>query len=589
MMFPGLSEPQQQTAGKRSVAKMVVTHLMVLWICLSVSLTTQWNVLTKARTAIPTTQNGSATVPLFNTWTILWNCSAVTQRDRSYWNAPIFHPHHGTFAYSEPQPITLFLAPLRSAQLSPAMIYNIYLISSLTLNGYLAYILLTVLQCRFAASAIGAIAMVLLPIAHDQLDVMQLVPLWPSLWTISALLKLRLVSMTPPVRRWTFILFALQPGLAFAVAAAVSLHHSLFLAILLSIATPALFWHPERKRLLAALIGAAFVAGVCVLPWAVPMKQLVDQEKFQREEALVAQLSATPSDFLRISNRQLLPWTTLSGIRPWYLSPGLARTLMALGVLAVLPITLVRNRQQVIPIVFLGILTLAAACLSLGTNLQIGGWQPWQTLSHVVPGMSQVRSAFRFGYFYQIAVVVLACVSLNAMGTLRQTQRNRRFIGLLLAVVAFVVAFEVLPVKPRLVNVPNAATLPDWAKLVSQELSRGQGIIVLPYVAGSGVNDFEITTRLMVALADSALPMANGYSGFFPDSHYEWQAFLEKTPDAAAFSERMRLERLEIVVCLAGSFRTSFKDSPELLSSFEILFQDEDREIVLLRRKRQAD
>ncbi|HXW00482.1 MAG TPA: hypothetical protein VEC93_18840, partial [Anaerolineae bacterium] len=92
---------------------------------------------------IPLGSEEAGTVPFFNLWTLQWNIDQQMQGYPSYWDAPIFAPDKGTFAFSEPQPLSALLAaPLWLASGSPALGYNAVVILFLTLNGWFAYWLL---------------------------------------------------------------------------------------------------------------------------------------------------------------------------------------------------------------------------------------------------------------------------------------------------------------------------------------------------------------------------------------------------------------------------------------------------------------
>jgi hypothetical protein len=69
-------------------------------------------VLTAPLDFIPVTRGGSATVPLFNAWTILWNVKGIERGFQGWWDAPIFFPERQCFAFSEPMPLTACLQPL---------------------------------------------------------------------------------------------------------------------------------------------------------------------------------------------------------------------------------------------------------------------------------------------------------------------------------------------------------------------------------------------------------------------------------------------------------------------------------------------
>ncbi|MBI1879666.1 MAG: hypothetical protein HYR94_15835 [Chloroflexi bacterium] len=92
---------------------------------------------------IPRGSEEAATVPFFNLWTLQWNIDQQMQGYPHYWDAPIFAPDKGTFAFSEPQPLSAVLAtPLWLVFQSPALGFNTVVILFLTLNGWFAYWLL---------------------------------------------------------------------------------------------------------------------------------------------------------------------------------------------------------------------------------------------------------------------------------------------------------------------------------------------------------------------------------------------------------------------------------------------------------------
>jgi len=70
----------------------------------------------------------------------------------------------------------------------------------------------------------GAVGMLLLPLVHWQLDVLQLTPLWGILWTWTALLK---ASRHPSVWHGAAV------GAAFAITFWMCAHQALLLAVLL--------------------------------------------------------------------------------------------------------------------------------------------------------------------------------------------------------------------------------------------------------------------------------------------------------------------------------------------------------------------
>src|SRR5438128_12144836 len=68
---------------------------------IAVSVTATWPLAANMTAAIPLGTELNATVPLTSLWTLWWNADRVAHLWVGYWNAPIFHPIKGTFAFSE--------------------------------------------------------------------------------------------------------------------------------------------------------------------------------------------------------------------------------------------------------------------------------------------------------------------------------------------------------------------------------------------------------------------------------------------------------------------------------------------------------
>lgn len=97
-----------------------------------------------------------ATVPLFNLWTLWWNADRLQALYTGYWDARIFHPVRGAFAFSEPQPLTgLVAAVLTGMSASRTFGYNAVLLLGLTLNGWVASRLLAALGMRWSVCLVG--------------------------------------------------------------------------------------------------------------------------------------------------------------------------------------------------------------------------------------------------------------------------------------------------------------------------------------------------------------------------------------------------------------------------------------------------
>ena len=69
--------------------------------------------------------------PLLNTWILAWETRALTERPGAFFDAPIFYPHRGTLAYSEPLlGILPFAFPFILGTGIPALGYNVAFLAS---------------------------------------------------------------------------------------------------------------------------------------------------------------------------------------------------------------------------------------------------------------------------------------------------------------------------------------------------------------------------------------------------------------------------------------------------------------------------
>lgn len=484
---------------------------VILYVCLALGAT--WPLARTPTAALPLGSAQVATVPLFNLWVIWWNADRLRHGFRDYWDAPIFRPEADTFAFSEPQPITALVAPVLWLSGSRALAFNIYLWLSLVLNGAFAERLLRLVGILPAIAIGGGAAMLLLPIIHWQLDVLQLVPVWGILWTWAALLQF---SRRPSLARGALA------GAAFAAAFWTCAHQGLLLAVLLAGAAWTLPREWRGSRTWFGGLAAVLVAAGLVVPFAKPFQRSIARHDFRRPANVVAQLSAKPGDYTAVPGRRLIDFGA-AGDRPfWTLSPGWIKLILA-GAGAAYGLRRRRWRRWT---AFLSVMLALAFLLSLGTNLHIGSWVPWQSLTRICPGLAQVRNVFRFAFFVQMIVVLLAAQALHVLflsrcGARLGWARAVRVLASLLGIAALV---ETLPSAPHVANVPDAGANAGWIAFVRENTPPGQAIACLPFATADSVAGYEPTTRWMYFGTFHGVPLVNGYSGFFPSGHFRIRA-----------------------------------------------------------------
>ncbi len=345
-----------------------------------------WPIWPKFAARLPIATEDTRTVPLFNAWTMGWNAEQLGRGLEQYWDAPIFYPDANTFAYSEPQPLTMLLAPAIWWG-SPVIAYNVYLVASLLLNGCFAHLLLRWLGYHWLPTVAGGLMMMALPIIHWQMGVVQLVPLWGILWTLWAMARLlSLAGETGSHGKW----IGIELGLAMAVTSWMAIYHALFLTTLLALST-ALIGRPLWKR--SSLIGLAIAISVCLActsPMIARMWMVARIDEFVRPAEMVEKLSLYPRDYLAVYGDSLWPSLYATTDRYWRLNPGWAKTVLAVwGFAAAWRTAGLRHWS-----LFLLSFTCLAFVLSLGWHLQLGTLNLWEWLPSWSPDSSRFAVPF---------------------------------------------------------------------------------------------------------------------------------------------------------------------------------------------------
>ncbi|MFZ9089043.1 MAG: hypothetical protein ACO3FE_03040 [Planctomycetaceae bacterium] len=526
-------------------------------------------------TSVALPPQGSRTVALFNIWSMLWNSKQILTPQLEWWNAPVFFPEQGSFAWSEPQPITMLLTPLlQNGQ--GALAYNLLLLFSLVMNGLLTLRLLRFWQICLPARLAAAIAVLLLPMVHEQLDVLQLTALWPFLWLLTAASALNRAAVDA-TGRLRITLHGAETGLAFVIIAAGSVHHALFVALLMGTTGWILVPWTRLSAWWPGLLASAVVSLSLLLPLLLSMKESLERHKFERSESLVEKLSVDLVDFSIQPKGYWLfqnatPHKTWSPMCPGYVRcglAGLAAVLLLARVLTGRPASGPRSRELLFLIAF----ACASFNFSLGMHLGTESVKVWPVLTSAIPGFGHVRSPFRFGYFFQLSIVLLAAAGLHTI--LRRPVPDSRFarrLQLTIACgVAAVLAFEILPQPLATIGVPRISEKPDWADVIADRQQHGEGTLLLPYAVTSRAVDFEQTVRWMIQATAADLPLANGYSGFFPKSHFQLQRTLNEPTCTAAAIRLIRNRRIRFVIAVDADSSNWLQSAPP--GTFQILQQ----------------
>lgn len=463
-----------------------------------------WPLILHFGSAIPMGSESTGTVPFFNLWALEWNFHSLVEAYRGYWNAPIFYPAEGAFAFSDPQPLTGLLAlPFR--WLGQAAAYNGVLLLFLWLNGLCAFALMRVIGASRPAALAAGLGMQLLPFLSHERGVLQLQPLFPMLLALLACVKMS----EKPDGRWGAVL-----GLSLSAAFYTSQYYAMIaMAVLIPWFLSLMF---SGRRASRGLVMAAAIAAVCVLPVATRQSRILSDYRFQRSLNSVTRSSAELADYLSPSQTIWLAGRFAQrpvryGLYAGALLPGLA----------LLGAALRRERMTVKLLLSAGMSFL----LSLGTHFTLFGVRPYEWLWSTVPGFQHLRSPFRFGVWLQVCLVILAALALEAAWKRRQKW--------LFGLTAALLAVELFQSPTRLVTVPE----PRVFRQVESPA------VFFPYVDGSSAAAYTRTTQWMLDAEASGLVITNGYSGYFPTANVQLKDVLAEFPS----DEGLRLlEDLEV-------------------------------------------
>lgn len=463
---------------------------------------------------IPQGDEPVTTVPLFNLWTLQWNIDQLMQGYPRYWDAPIFAPLCGTFAFSEPQPLTALLAmPLWLSGPSPALGYNAVILLFLTLNGWFTFWLLRQWSLTSEPAFMGGLLMQSLPFVAAEMGVLQLIAIFGYLWSL-----LFLTRLAQPNK------FPLRQAICLSVGLSATFltcgYYGLFSLLFLPWFGLMTLWQSANRRLTASYLMVALSLFLLLSgPFLGMQQQQLTQHGFTRSEQTITYNSAQLSHYLNVLDYNFVYAKSLklksgAGFR---LFPGLLVSLMALlGLLG-------RSPKRIRYL--LALLVLLAFGLSLGLRLDINGLRPYQWLRDFLPGFAQLRSPFRLSVMLQIHLTLLAGFGLQTVqhGLKMLWQRQPPLVQPWLVHSCFIALALPLLLEPLALPLPlhpvAIARQPrPWQQWLKQQ-HPSPTVIHLPYARKSSVAHFEQTVRWMLTQRTYQANLVNGYSGFFPPDH----------------------------------------------------------------------
>jgi len=598
--------------SSRSGSPITLWLIFTLW-----SLILTYPLALHLTTHLPLGDETAATVPLFNLWTLQWNIEQLRNPSEmaGYWDAPIFAPELGTFAFSEPQPLTAWLAlPLWG--FSPILAYNFVLLLFLTMNGWFTYWLLRQWHVSSQASLGAGLLMAALPAVMQELGVLQLTAIFGYLWTLLFL------------SRWYMsfkhdLALALGPAVIFLTCGYYGLFSLIFLPLAILLGSVGAYpcgrpnWGQGQALPLQIFHHTVFVILLSIAltaPFPVMQQQQLARHAFQRSATTIEQNSAHLNDYFRFLDYNII-YGQILGLR----SEAGQRLFSGMGIILLAIVGAITKPHRFskpttmnldphpnpLPVgegvAFIpplpvgeglgvrGILVIAiglAWFLSFGLRLHVMGYQPYQWLRDFMPGFAQLRSPFRFAIFMQLHLALLAGLGLDVMLQLC-CKKECKPLGLLVCGAAnlkvctpfyiclALVLAESLALPLPLLPMPPPEPVAAWETWLNEQ-PQPLTIVMLPFAIDNGVAAFEPTVRWMLRQPTFQAKLINGYSGFFPPDHAALRDEMIQFPTAKGIA----MLRAKGVTYLVVDYR--LPQAPQNLTLLR-LFWDEAAQVGIYR------
>ncbi|HVD91560.1 MAG TPA: discoidin domain-containing protein [Vicinamibacterales bacterium] len=260
--------------------------------------------------------------PILNAWILWWTTKAVPLTAH-WWNAPIFYPATGAFAFSEHLlGLAPIAAPLIALTGNPLLGYNVTLLATYVLSALGAHYLAYALTSRHDAGFVAGIAYAFAPYRLAQVPHIQVLSAY---WVPVCLAALHRYDREPRPR------WAILAAGAWLMQALSCGYYMFFLSVLLALW---MLWFAPGRWSLRSIAGAALTFGVAALLLAPILLEyqriLHDTYGFSRSVDEIRIFSADAAGLL-LASEDLLLWGWLHVVqRPESaLFPGLAVVLLA--------------------------------------------------------------------------------------------------------------------------------------------------------------------------------------------------------------------------------------------------------------------
>lgn len=549
------SEPTGDQSAKTGLIRRLGLAELIAYVVLAVAAT--WPLARHIDSQIPLGVEPVPTVHLFQAWATWWNADRLAHGLSNYWDGLYFYPAKRVFAFSEPQPTLMVVAPLVWISDSPALAYNVYVLMAITLNGWAAFHLLRRLGLGWSVAFFGGAIVESLPMVHWRLGLVQLTGLYGTMWTIHGLYNF---GAAPSVKRGIIV------GLAFGITYYACNYFGLFLAITLLVSVwwllgrSAANWQTYAKLVPGGCLSLAMIAPIVYTQLSVSK----ENNWKPRPEHILLVLSSDVADFAHT------PWPQKYGIPDFTgkehdpswrrLSPGLIKYVLAfVGFIWCLCQIDGPYRRWAM---FCLTVTTFAFLMSMGLNLRIGEFQPARWVMAYVPGHSHTRSIFRYAYLVQVCVGLMSAFGLHAMYVLTRRVKLRALPAVAVAVVGFFAVTEVWPEPQRTYPLPPAAARPQWVDWLATHTREGTPVACIPFSSGKTVFHYVRTTQWVYWTCFHHRPILNGYSSQSTAAFRELRDSMPAFPDEKTLRMMYDMGARYCVIQRTEGTREEFESNP---------------------------
>lgn len=457
-----------------------------------------WPYAPNAATALPNGINPTSLPASAGAWALWWVADRARHGFVGLWDAPIFHPAHDAFGYSEPSlPLGLLVAPLIWAGAPIGVAYAVVVLGSLVGNGLAGRWLAKLLGAGEVAAVAAGAWLLTASLPWKWLAVMPLVPLFPMLLFVGACL---VAARTADVR------WGAAAGVAFALTWATCLQYGFFVTLA---APPLLLLARPERRHLRVVVATVVVATLLLAPLLIPQQLILRSGGMERSADRAEKGGAGTGMWLRapVPPRLGIPAPIAGGEAPHGgMYPG---TLLLAAAAA--GVALRRRDREVLALSAVAALSVAWSALP---TVELGEWRPYELVREVVPGLGRIREPRRAAALAIALFPVLASPALTRAGSRWP------------AVPALLVLVALLNERPPPMPVqPTPVIDAGWVALLGAEVPDTGAVLFLPFDDKSSPTP---EVDRMIEQTAHGVRMVNGYSSYYP-KHY-WAIRRASTP-----------------------------------------------------------